>query len=66
LIQTYCQMDDGWFLTKGHDFGTFIENLTKVGLALDTGSFTTRADIKQIEKKQHAMGQLERIQRGEL
>lgn len=37
LIQVYCQMDDKWFTTKCHDFGTFLENLSKVGLALDTG-----------------------------
>lgn len=37
LVQVYLQMDDRWFETKCHDFGTFVENLTKVGLALDTG-----------------------------
>jgi hypothetical protein len=37
LIQVYCQIDDPWFKTKGHDFETFAQNLTKVGLALDTG-----------------------------
>lgn len=38
LIEAYLQMDDKWFLTKSHDFGTFKENLQKVGLALDTGN----------------------------
>jgi hypothetical protein len=37
LIQVYFQMDEPWFKTKGYDFGSFIENLDKVGLALDTG-----------------------------
>ncbi len=37
LIQVYLQMDDPWFKTKCHDFGTFLENLNKIGLALDTG-----------------------------
>lgn len=37
LVQVYLQMDDRWFETKHHDFGTFIENLTKIGVALDTG-----------------------------
>lgn len=37
MIQVFLQMDDQWFLTKAHDFGTFEQNLTKVGLALDTG-----------------------------
>jgi hypothetical protein len=37
LIQVYLQMDDKWFVTKCHDFGSFLENLSKIGLALDTG-----------------------------
>jgi hypothetical protein len=40
LIQTYCQMDGGrggWFNTKHHDFGTFLENLNGVSVALDRG-----------------------------
>jgi hypothetical protein len=38
LIQVYCQMEDQWFRTKCHDFGSFIENQNKVSLALDTGT----------------------------
>mgnify|MGYP003343778758 CR=1 FL=1 len=38
LIEQFCAMNDSWFSTKGHDFGTFVENLSKVGLALDVGS----------------------------
>ena len=37
LIEVYCQMDDPWFKKKCHDFSTFVENLNKVSLALDTG-----------------------------
>lgn len=37
MIQVFLQMDDQWFVTKAHDFETFAQNLTKVGLALDTG-----------------------------
>lgn len=37
LIQVYFQIDDKWFETKHHDFTTFIENLNKIGVALDTG-----------------------------
>lgn len=37
LIQAYCQMEDSWFKTKCHDFGTFLENQNKVSLALDRG-----------------------------
>lgn len=37
LIQAYYQMDDPWFKTKCHDFGTFIENQNKISLALDRG-----------------------------
>lgn len=44
MIQVFLQMDDQWFLTKAHDFGTFEQNLTKVGLALDTGKSGGMAD----------------------
>lgn len=37
LIQVYLQMDDRWFLTKAHDFTTFVGNINKISLALDTG-----------------------------
>jgi hypothetical protein len=37
LINKYCQMQDQWFSTKAHDFGTFVENQSKISLALDTG-----------------------------
>lgn len=38
LVEVYYQMDDAWFITKCHDFTTFVENLQKIGIALDTGS----------------------------
>jgi hypothetical protein len=37
MIQVYLQLDEPWFKTKAYDFGTFEQNLSKVGLALDTG-----------------------------
>lgn len=37
LIAVYFQMDDKWFETKNHDFVTFMSNLDKIGVALDTG-----------------------------
>lgn len=52
MIQTYCSMNDPWFLTKGHDFETFMQNLTKVGLKLDTGRALTRAEVSSVDHKQ--------------
>ena len=37
LVTKYCAMQDQWFATKAHDFGTFVENQAKISLALDTG-----------------------------
>jgi hypothetical protein len=37
LIQVYCQLEVPWFITKGHDFTTFMENLNVVSRARDTG-----------------------------
>lgn len=52
LIQVYCQMNDAWFLTKAHDFGTFYENVGKVSLALDTGRYTTQAEARAADQSQ--------------
>lgn len=38
LVQAYLQLEDQWFLTKCHDFPTFIQNLTKVAVALSHGA----------------------------
>jgi hypothetical protein len=43
LIQVYCQMEDRWFVEKCHDFGSFLENIGKVNIALDTGQEAERA-----------------------
>lgn len=50
LIQVYCQMNDPWFKTKCHDFGTFLENLNKVSLALDTGQSNPNSGLRPIEE----------------
>lgn len=44
LIQVFCQMDDDWFKKKAYDFTTFTNNLSKVGVALDTGQLPGRED----------------------
>ena len=66
MIQTYCAMNDSWFLTKGHDFETFMQNLTKVGLKLDTGRAVTRSQLQQAERASNAQDQLKRIAEGTL
>lgn len=38
LVQAYLQMDEQWFKTKCHDFPTFVQNLTKVAVALFNGT----------------------------
>ncbi len=38
LIEVYLQLDTKWFMTKHHDFGTFMNNLNPIGVALDTGA----------------------------
>lgn len=51
LIEVYFQMDDKWFETKTHDFVTFMSNLDKIGIALDTGMKTNSLDFSFMEKK---------------
>lgn len=66
MITKYCEMRDEWFLTKAHDFGTFIQNLSKVGVALDTGSAPNRTSSRLASKESHAQDQLKRIAEGSL
>lgn len=63
MIRTYCQMNDQWFLTKGHDFGTFTENLTKVALKLDTGQAITRTEAQQGDRTQANANVFEKLMR---
>lgn len=48
----YLAMNDAFFLTKQHDLVTMYQNLTKIGVALETGKVTTRADVNQAERRQ--------------
>lgn len=50
LIQVYLLMDDPWFQKKCYDFSTFMANIQKVSLALDTGrqSISGGTDIAKI------------------
>lgn len=50
LIEAFVQMEDKWFLTKAHDFGTFIANRHKVALALDTGEADPSKRFKPTEE----------------
>ena len=51
LVQVYCQMRDPWFEKKAHDFSTFAENLSKVGLALDRGEESTGINWDKLERE---------------
>lgn len=62
LIETYCGMADQWFLTKAHDFGTFVENQSKVGLALDTGKTMGRKEAQNAEATSYYQNQLARFE----
>lgn len=61
LIQTYCQMTDPWFKTKGWDFLTFHENIGKIGVALDKGRDSpyrrTWRDIVDEQEREAGVGQ---------
>lgn len=49
MVQVYCQMEDSWFLKKHHDITTFLENLNKIAVALDTGVDPERAPKVLVE-----------------
>jgi hypothetical protein len=43
MVQIYLQIKDPWFEQKCHDWETFMQNMTKIGVALDTGRHQGRA-----------------------
>lgn len=61
LILVYVSMNDPWFITKAHDFTTFVENLSKVGLALDTGTVVTRKEAQNAESADFYRNQMARL-----
>jgi hypothetical protein len=50
LIETYLSMKDHWFETKAYDFTTFLENLQKIGLAVDRGDVSGRPFRKPLDQ----------------
>jgi len=36
MVRAYLHMDDAWFIKKNHDFGTFLENLNKISVFLES------------------------------
>ena len=49
LIEVYLQMEDPWFVKKGHDVNTLLTNIQKIALALDTGDEQGVARYKSIK-----------------
>lgn len=66
LIETYLSMNDAWFITKAHDFVTFQENLSKVGLKLDTGKSANTTQARAEEKLDATKDQMRRVMEGSL
>jgi hypothetical protein len=58
MIQVYLQMDDRWFVTKAHDFSTFLANTQKITLALDTGSDMGSVDWNYVFGRENDTQQL--------
>jgi len=65
LIKVYCEMNDSWFLTKAHDFQTFVENQNKISLAADTGKTVTRKEALNAETMDFFQAQAARLTGGE-
>lgn len=51
LIQAYLQMNgkNNWYVTKGHDFTTFMENLNPIQIALSAGRESSTASTLRAE-----------------
>jgi hypothetical protein len=61
MVSAYLQMNDAWFITKAHDFSTFINNLAKIGLFLDTGQVATKADAQFADTQNYFVNQMNRL-----
>lgn len=57
MIEAYFKIQDPWFETKCYDFVTFMQNIEKVSLSLQTGS---NSDKPEQEKKSTLAEQVER------
>lgn len=51
MVQVFFQMEDKWFETKGYDFETFRNNLSKIKIALHTGESPEQAASKNYLEK---------------
>ncbi len=47
LVQVYVQMKDPFFEKRKHDLGTFIQNINKVGVAMQTGIDDGASDLEK-------------------
>jgi len=49
LLKTYLKMEETWFLTKCHDFSTFMGNLQKIAVQADKGVY--KRDLSYLDGK---------------
>lgn len=66
LIETYLSMNDEWFLTRGHDLHTFLNNLNLVNNKYETGSYTSKGMAKSKAKDEYFREMERRIMRGDV
>lgn len=53
LVQVYVQMEDKWFITKKHDITNFQQNISKIGVSLQTGQDDARKKTTQEELEEY-------------
>ena len=53
LVQVYVQMEDKWFITKKHDITNLHQNISKIGVSLQTGQDDARKKTTQEELEEY-------------
>lgn len=66
LVQAYLAMPDQWFVTKRHDLGTFLANLTSVTHFVETGKVITRRETQQLDAMTTNQNTLEALRGGQI
>lgn len=66
FIEAYFQMPDPWFVTKRHDPGTLLQNLSAVAQFNETGRMFSRKEVQNLDKAVNAKNTLDLIERGEI
>lgn len=66
IIGAYFALPDSWLVKVKHPMSAIETKLNEITVFVDSGKFTTQAEVRQMDSMAQTMSQLERVRRGEL